>query len=80
MATTVLSEKGQVVLPAELRRRLGLRRGDRFEIETTEEGVLLKLQPRNPLLQLRGAFKELGDLTEELIRDHEADRMREDGG
>ena len=79
MNTTVLSGKGQVVIPVEVRKRLGLKRGDRFQVETVPEGLVLKLQPRNPLLELRGAFKALGDLTGELARDHEADRRREDG-
>jgi AbrB family looped-hinge helix DNA binding protein len=36
--TTILSSKGQVVLPAELRRKDNIRPGERFEIERIERG------------------------------------------
>jgi AbrB family looped-hinge helix DNA binding protein len=36
--TTTLSSKGQVVLPAELRRKDDIRPGERFEIERIDRG------------------------------------------
>ena len=36
--TTVLSSKGQLVLPAELRRKDDIRPGERFEIERIDRG------------------------------------------
>ena len=80
MTTTVLSEKGQVVIPAGVRKQLGLRRGDRFGVEVGEETVVLRLLPRSPLGRLRGAFKEPdgASVLEELVREHELDRQRED--
>jgi len=36
--TTILSSKGQVVLPAELRRKDDIRPGERFEIERIDRG------------------------------------------
>lgn len=38
---TSISSKGQIVLPAELRREDGIRPGDRFEVERLEEGAYL---------------------------------------
>ena len=38
---TVLSSKGQIVLPAELRQRDQIRAGQRFDIERLEEGSYL---------------------------------------
>lgn len=43
---TVISSKGQIVLPAELRKRDGIRSGQSFEIERLESGqYLLTRQP-----------------------------------
>ncbi len=44
----VLSSKGQLVLPAELRRRLRLSRGERLTIEVHGDSLILRLvaQPR----------------------------------
>jgi AbrB family looped-hinge helix DNA binding protein len=39
---TTLSSKGQVVLPAEVRRRLKLTHGSRLSVEIRDGGVLLK--------------------------------------
>ncbi len=45
MKTSILSSKGQVVLPAELRAARAWQAGMRFEVVGTDEGVLLKPLP-----------------------------------
>ena len=52
MATTTLSTKGQVILPAELRRRRGWAAGMRLAVVETPEGVLLKPEPVYPPTRL----------------------------
>ena len=41
--TTVLSKKGQIVLPAEIREKLGLKPGDDFEV-TVDDDETIKLR------------------------------------
>ncbi|MFK0571581.1 AbrB/MazE/SpoVT family DNA-binding domain-containing protein [Endozoicomonas sp.] len=50
---TVMSSKGQVVIPAAIRESLGLRPGQSFQLELTPEGLLLKpVQPEIPETEL----------------------------
>lgn len=42
MTTLVVSSKGQIVLPAELRRRLGLGAGARLELAEEADGIKLR--------------------------------------
>ena len=42
MTTMTVSEKGQVTLPAELRRRYGLSGGSLVEIEARDDGLFLR--------------------------------------
>ena len=46
--TTALSTKGQVILPAEIRRRRHWGAGTRLVVEDTPDGVLLKPAPLFP--------------------------------
>jgi AbrB family looped-hinge helix DNA binding protein len=39
-----IQEKGQVTLPADIRRRLGLKKGDLVAVEGTPDGVLITPQ------------------------------------
>jgi antitoxin PrlF len=43
MSTLLVSSKGQIVLPAELRRRLGLGAGARVEVVEEPDGVRLRV-------------------------------------
>ncbi len=43
MTTVVVSSKGQIVLPAELRRRLGLGAGTRLELSEESDGLRLRV-------------------------------------
>ena len=42
VATTKLSSKGQVVIPEEVRNRLGLKTGDQFVVVGEDDAVILK--------------------------------------
>ena len=51
-ATTTLSTKGQVIVPAETRRRLGWHAGTRLIVEDTPDGILLRSAPLFPPTRL----------------------------
>ncbi len=43
MTTLTVSSKGQVVLPANIRKRFGLKAGSQLELVESEQGLLLKV-------------------------------------
>ena len=56
---TRLSEKGQVVIPTEIRKRMGLRQGMRFLVIELEDAIVLrKLQLSEEKLRLKHVLKE----------------------
>ncbi len=48
MPSVLVSAKGQVVLPADLRRRLGLNPGARLEVTEEPDGLRLRVQRAVP--------------------------------
>ena len=51
-----VTTKGQVTIPKEIRKRLGIEPGDEIEFEETDEGyVLRKITDDNPFEKWRGA-------------------------
>lgn len=48
MSSVLVSTKGQVVLPADLRRRLGLNPGARLEVTEEPDGLRLRVQRAVP--------------------------------
>jgi AbrB family looped-hinge helix DNA binding protein len=81
MATyhTTISSKGQVVVPAELREQLGLKKGSRAT--WTEEGGRLILTPIERLLdEIQGFLKPRPgepSMFEEHFKERERERQRE---
>ena len=43
LATTIMSSKGQVVIPDEIRKRLGLKEGSQFVVVGEKGAVILKM-------------------------------------
>jgi len=76
-----MSRKGQVVIPAEIRKKLNLQYGETLFIEE-EEGTI-KIKPKVKLRSLCGTWPELNieTITKEILedreRDEEADKERE---
>ena len=78
-----IQEKGQVTLPAEVRRKLGLKKGDLVAVTETPEGVLITPQEviaMKALDRLGRIIKEQGLTLEEFIesgRDIRGQMMKE---
>lgn len=67
--TMTLGPKGQVVIPAEMRAKLGLRPGDQVVLDLGEGAIILTAR-RERLRRLRGKYAHLeGSLAEELHRE-----------
>jgi antitoxin PrlF len=65
-----VQEKGQVTLPTELRKKLGIKKGDLVAVEETPEGVLIvpqQLVALRALDQIGEILREQGITLEELI-------------
>lgn len=75
MRKTVLSTKGQIVLPKDVRKRLCLKPGQRFEVDVMSDGTILVIPiPKDVLkrMKLLGAQK----LTKALKDEREKDEKR----
>lgn len=60
MATTVLSSKGQIIIPKEIRKSRHWRPGTRFVVEETAAGLLLKPATEFPPTRLEEGLGCLG--------------------
>jgi len=72
MMEATVTTKGQVVIPASVRRELGIKPGTRIQIELDEPNAQIILKPitRNYVHSLRGRYKGKG-LLKELIAEKE---------
>lgn len=70
--TYVIQERGQITLPADLRRKYGLKKGDAVVFEETADGILIS--PREALVMrlldsIGAELKKRGVTLEDLIED-----------
>jgi AbrB family looped-hinge helix DNA binding protein len=61
---TTATTKGQIVIPAEIRRKLGIKEGTRIRVELDEEAGQIVLKPitREAVAKLRGKYRGTGIL------------------
>lgn len=77
MDTSVLSEKGWVVIPRDLRRRYGLKKGDRVHV--IDYGGVISIIPassEDPIGNTVGMLKGKTSLVKELLRSRRQDAGR----
>ena len=72
--TSLVTTKGQLVIPARLRRRFGIRQGTR--VAFSEEGGRIVVRPitREFIRTLRGSLKGERSLLKELLEDRKHER------
>ena len=74
---TVASVKGQIVIPAPLRRKYGIKKGTRIQVYEEDGKIILQPVNRELIRRLRGVLKGAGAL-EELAAERARDREKED--
>lgn len=75
-----LGERGRIVLPAPLRRRLDLHAGDRLIVTLDASGEIRLLPARDLARRLCGLYRDLApgrSLADELIAERRAEAARE---
>ncbi len=77
---SIVGERGQIVIPKQIRERLGLEKGMVLEVETTKNDDAIMLKPtrkkRRDWTDWIGAFQEEG-LVEEYLKDKKSDKKKE---
>ena len=75
-----LGDRGRLVLPAEIRRRLNLREGDELVVSLQPDGSLRLTSQRQIVRETRGLYRARAgrrSLADELIADRRAEVKRE---
>jgi len=80
MKTATLSVKGQIVVPAKIRKKLGLRKGSLVAIIEEPDGFCVRPVERKYFEQYAGLLPGKGRATKALLEDRRKERAREDAG
>ncbi|MBI2934602.1 MAG: AbrB/MazE/SpoVT family DNA-binding domain-containing protein [Chloroflexi bacterium] len=78
MTTTSMTTKGQIVIPADIRRKLNLKVGTRVNIEEKNGEIVLRPLTVEYLDKTAGILGTNGDLTRELLEERARERDKED--
>ena len=73
MAIVKTSPKGQVVIPKEIRKRLGITPGKRLLFRVVDDHAEITPLPDDPIAALRGTLKGGKSLTKELLAERKKD-------
>ena len=79
--TVALGERGRLVLPARLRKRLALQPGDQLIVTADAHGGFRVVSARELASRLRGLYRDLApgrSLADELIAERREETRRED--
>lgn len=81
MPVVTASNRGQIVIPREIRKKLNIGPGKRIAVKLEGDHVLLIPLPDDPVESFCGIFKDKASLTRELMeqkkkeREHEAKKL-----
>lgn len=79
MAVVTISSKGQLLIPASMRKALGINPKSKIRITLSDGGIFLEPLTDNPIETLTGFFKDHPkSLAEELKREREKDLAKEE--
>jgi AbrB family looped-hinge helix DNA binding protein len=77
MKTTVITSKGQVVIPAKIRRRLNIKKGTKFNVEERDHEIVLKPLNADYFKKVSGALPTKGKLSRLLLAERKLAKERE---
>lgn len=73
---TYATTKGQIVIPAKVRKKFGIKAGTKIIVSTTEESIILKPVTEQYIRKLQGSLKGSGGL-KALIEGRKEDKEKE---
>lgn len=77
MTTAVVTSKGQIVIPAKIRRRLNINRGTKLCIEEKGSELILKAVTPEYFKSVAGILATKGKLAKSLIKERQKDKRKE---
>jgi AbrB family looped-hinge helix DNA binding protein len=77
MHIVTTSNRGQIVIPREIRKKLQISPGKKLLVKAEAGHILLTPLPDDPVEQFCGIFKEGSSLTKALLEERRKDRERE---
>jgi AbrB family looped-hinge helix DNA binding protein len=80
MSVTQLTPKGQILVPKNLRRKLGLKPGGKVHMAEDDGRLILTPVPDDPIEAATGFLKGKFSLTQDLLREHRNEARRERKG
>jgi AbrB family looped-hinge helix DNA binding protein len=77
MTTTIVTTKGQIVIPVKIRRRLNIKRGTKLYIEERGDELILKPVTPEYFERIAGILQTKGRLSKALLEERAKDKERE---
>ena len=78
MYTVTITEKGQIVIPAKIRKKFRLKKGTKLFVEAEGIGILIRPETNGYIKSIEGYMGRGGKVTEFLLHEHEAERKADD--
>jgi AbrB family looped-hinge helix DNA binding protein len=78
MEESTMTSKGQIVVPAKLRRRHGLKPGTKVYFIERDSDILFRPVTKEYLKSVHGMLKSETSMTKELLKERAKDREREE--
>jgi AbrB family looped-hinge helix DNA binding protein len=78
MESAYVTTKGQLVVPARLRRKYGIKAGTRVRFVERDSEIILQPLTREYVRSVCGLLAEAGPATPDLLRERKRDRQREE--
>jgi AbrB family looped-hinge helix DNA binding protein len=77
MPVVKTSSKGQIVIPVEIRKKLGIRPGQKVNLSLVGDKAVITPLPEDPIKALRGALKGRPSMTKALLAERKKEMERE---
>ncbi len=77
MSVATVSNRGQIVIPRDVRKRLGIVPGKKLVVKVQGEHVVITPLPDDPVESFCGVFQDKSSLTKALLGERRRDRKRE---
>ena len=77
MTTTVVTTKGQIVIPSKIRKKLNIKKGTKLYIEEKGNELIMKPVTSKYFEKIAGVLETRGKLSRTLVDERRRDRERE---